>query len=156
MCQLCKTTCHKKCYSKIDNMCTGKRKIKKSNTAPASVSSGAPTPPPQPCGRIFSVPLECLLLAGEKIPGIADRLMTAIELQGIYMEWIYRKSGATTGMRQLRAAIEANPDVINWDEYHDTGIHIVASTFKALLREMPEPLMTYQRYDELMEVMGKY
>lgn len=54
----------------------------------------------------------------------------------------------------LRGAIEENSEKIDWDRYHDSGIHVVASTFKTMLREMPEPLMTYHRYDELMEIMG--
>ncbi|XP_055339846.1 unconventional myosin-IXAa-like isoform X2 [Paramacrobiotus metropolitanus] len=154
VCQLCKTTCHKKCYQKIETPCTGKRKIKKSATM--SPSTAAPAlANNQPSGKIFKVPLDCLLLSGEKIPAIADRLITVVEMQGIYTEWIYRKSGAAHGMRSLRAAIEDNPDKIDWDQYHDAGIHIVASTFKALLREMPEPLMTFERYDELMDIMAR-
>ncbi|OQV17134.1 Unconventional myosin-IXb [Hypsibius exemplaris] len=153
VCQLCKTTCHKKCYQKIENSCTGKRKIKKSTTAGGALALPAQLGPSQPSGRIFCVPLDCLLLHGEKIPAIADRMITVIELQGVYTEWIYRKSGGIPGMRTLRAAIEENCEKIDWDQYHDSGIHVVASTFKALLREMPEPLMTFERYDEIMDIM---
>lgn len=52
------------------------------------------TPPTR--NRVFSVPLENLVKPGEKIPGVIDRLITSIELYGLYTEGLYRKSGAAT------------------------------------------------------------
>ena len=46
--------------------------------------------------RVFSVPLEALVHRGEKIPSVVDRLITSIELYGLYTEGLYRKSGAQT------------------------------------------------------------
>ena len=46
--------------------------------------------------RVFGIPLEALVRPGEKIPSVVDRLITSIELYGLYTEGLYRKSGAQT------------------------------------------------------------
>ena len=35
-------------------------------------------------------------------------------------------------------------------------IHVMTSVMKQFLRELPEPLMTYELYDELMRAGGKF
>lgn len=45
---------------------------------------------------MFGVPLELLVRSGGKIPLVVDRLITSIELYGLYTEGLYRKSGAQT------------------------------------------------------------
>lgn len=42
---------------------------------------------------VFGVPLEQLTTGDEKIPLVVDRLITTIEMYGLYTEGIYRKSG---------------------------------------------------------------
>ena len=43
--------------------------------------------------RIFGVPLHQLASGDGKIPLVVDRLITTIEIYGLYTEGIYRKSG---------------------------------------------------------------
>lgn len=43
-------------------------------------------------------------------------------------------------------------DSMNLDEYN---IHVIASVFKQWLRELPNPLMTIELYDEFIRAMGK-
>lgn len=42
---------------------------------------------------VFGVPLQLLIVGEEKIPLVVDRLITTIEMYGLYTEGIYRKSG---------------------------------------------------------------
>lgn len=42
--------------------------------------------------RVFGVPLQRLATDG-KVPLVVDRLITTIEMHGLYTEGIYRKSG---------------------------------------------------------------
>ena len=65
-------TCHKKCYNKVAGDCRMNQEI---NT-----------------GRVFGVPVHKLASDG-KVPLIVDRLITTIEMYGLYTEGIYRKSG---------------------------------------------------------------
>ena len=50
---------------------------------------------------VFGVPLFCLVEEGRKVPLFIDRLISAIEMDGLYTVGIYRKAGATGRIRQL-------------------------------------------------------
>lgn len=145
VCQQCKMTCHKKCYSKVTSNCAGKRKKHMKQASPPGAARDEAV-----CGNFFGCSLEVLIESGAKVPGLVDRIITTIEMQGLYTEWLYRKSGGVSGMRALRNSIENDADSIDWAQYHDSAIHIVAATLKAFLRELPEPLMTFEHYDDFM------
>lgn len=43
-------------------------------------------------------------------------------------------------------------DSMNLDDYN---IHVIASVFKQWLRDLPNPLMTFELYEEFIRAMGK-
>jgi myosin-9 len=45
--------------------------------------------------RVFGVPLHQLAVGDCKVPIVVDRLITTIEIHGLYTEGIYRKSGVS-------------------------------------------------------------
>lgn len=47
--------------------------------------------------RVFGVPLHQLAVGDGKVPIVVDRLITTIEMYGLYTEGIYRKSGVSIG-----------------------------------------------------------
>ena len=57
--------------------------------------------------QLFKVELSLLVGGNHKIPSICERLMSTIERTGLYVEGIYRKSGAAPKLRDLTAALEA-------------------------------------------------
>ena len=103
--------------------------------------------------KIFGAPLNALSAAeggGVKIPGQIDQLMTKIEMLGLYAEGIYRKSGVTSKIKELKlkmdGAVLSNTDV----DYESYNVHVLTSVLKSFLREMPEPLLTFDRYDDFL------
>lgn len=42
---------------------------------------------------------------------------------------------------------------VNLDDYN---IHVIASVFKQWLRDLPNPLMTFELYEEFLRAMGKH
>lgn len=42
---------------------------------------------------------------------------------------------------------------MNLDDYN---IHVIASVFKQWLRDLPNPLMTFELYEEFIRAMGKW
>jgi len=46
----------------------------------------------------------------------------------------------------------ADIDNVNLDDYN---IHVIASVFKQWLRDLPNPLMTFELYEEFLRAMGK-
>lgn len=55
---------------------------------------------------MFGVKLQNLITEDVKIPVVVDRLITSIEMKGLYTEGIYRKPGAAKKVKQLRQDIE--------------------------------------------------
>ncbi|KAK8748447.1 hypothetical protein OTU49_016152 [Cherax quadricarinatus] len=136
-CQRCKVTCHQKCYKRADSKC--------SHDGPKPIVVDTGTPPIR--NRVLGVPLENLVRPGDKIPPVIDRLITCIEMYGLYTEGLYRKSGAQTKVRAVKAHMERDPDNI---DFTDTPIHVLATILKSFFRELPEPLLTFECYEPLL------
>lgn len=130
VCQSCRLTCHKKCYARVTTDC-GK------DTAHHGDSK-----------RVFGIPLASLLTGECKIPVVLDRLITTIEMHGLYTEGIYRKSGVSSKVRELKTRMEeTSQDGVNFEDYQ---MHVLASVLKSFLREMPEPLLTFDCYEDFL------
>ncbi|KAJ1522409.1 hypothetical protein ONE63_002697 [Megalurothrips usitatus] len=139
VCQNCKLTCHKKCYLKVCSDC-GKEAMGSDGTMSAH--------------KIFGMPLHQLVTGDIKVPIVVDRLITTIEMYGLYTEGIYRKSGVASKVRELKSRLEATSgDVGSLEEpvdFETYPVHVLASVLKCFLREMPEPLLTFDCYDDFL------
>ncbi|XP_053214006.1 unconventional myosin-IXb-like [Panonychus citri] len=128
VCQGCKFTCHKKCTSKVTVSCRDKTLLQQGK-------------------KLFGAPLERLVSDEIRIPTILENLITAIELRGLYTEGIYRKSGTTSKINELKAKLEENIESVDLDSY---SVHVLTAVLKSFFREMANPLMTYQLYDDFL------
>ncbi|GJQ74626.1 Myo9 [Trypoxylus dichotomus] len=126
VCQNCKVTCHKKCYLKTGTCTKGMNSADK---------------------KLFGVPLVLLIKDDCSIPVVIEKLLAAIELRGLYIEGIYRKSGVSSKVRELKNKMEEDPENVNFDNYQ---IHVLTSVLKSFLREMPEPLLTFDCYENFI------
>ncbi|KAF6131631.1 myosin IXA [Phyllostomus discolor] len=72
-------------------------------------------------------------------------------MHGLYTEGIYRKSGSTNKIKELRQGLDTDAESVNLDDYN---IHVIASVFKQWLRDLPNPLMTFELYEEFLRAMG--
>ncbi|EKG14230.1 hypothetical protein MPH_08605 [Macrophomina phaseolina MS6] len=82
------------------------------------------------------------------IPSIVRRCIQEVELRGIDVEGIYRKSGGSGQVNQVRAGFEKDPEYDISDP--DLDIHAVTSALKQYFRRLPNPLITFEVYDELL------
>lgn len=64
------------------------------------------------------------------------------------VEGIYRKSGGSGQVNQVRAGFEKDPEYDISDP--DLDIHAVTSALKQYFRRLPNPLITFEVYDELL------
>lgn len=55
-------------------------------------------------------------------------------------------TGVSSKVKELKVDIEEGKE-IDWEVY---PVHILTSVFKGFLREMPEPLLTFELYDEFL------
>uniref|UniRef100_K7FGF5 Myosin IXA n=1 Tax=Pelodiscus sinensis TaxID=13735 RepID=K7FGF5_PELSI len=132
VCKLCKYACHKKCCLKTTTKCSKKYD-------------------PELSSRQFGVELSRLTSEERAVPLVMEKLINYIEMHGLYTEGIYRKSGSTNKIKELRQGLDTDLENVNLDDYN---IHVIASVFKQWLRDLPNPLMTFELYEEFLRAMG--
>ncbi|KAG5345266.1 MYO9A protein, partial [Acromyrmex charruanus] len=131
VCQNCKLTCHKKCYMKASAECGKDGSLPEMNSR-----------------KVFGVPLYKLDCGDGKVPLVVDRLITTIEMHGLYTEGIYRKSGVSSKVRELKMKMdEGDLEKVDFENYQ---VHVLAAVLKSFFRDMPEPLLTYEYYDDFL------
>uniref|UniRef100_A0A673AJ11 Myosin IXAb n=1 Tax=Sphaeramia orbicularis TaxID=375764 RepID=A0A673AJ11_9TELE len=133
VCKLCRYACHRKCCSKTTTMCSKKYDLELSP-------------------RQFGVELSRLTSDERAVPHLVEKLINYIEMHGLYTEGIYRKSGSTNKIKELRQGLDTDVSSVNLDDYN---IHVIASVLKQWLRDLPSPLMTFELYEEFLRAMGK-
>uniref|UniRef100_F1KQ35 Myosin-IXb n=1 Tax=Ascaris suum TaxID=6253 RepID=F1KQ35_ASCSU len=133
ICTSCRISCHKKCYSKIMHYCTP-------SIQRAANATG---------GRFFGAELNTLVDDEQAVPVVIDKLFVAIELRALFVEGIYRKSAAIAQVRNARRTIETAP---KFDElcFDDVPVHVISTLVKSFFRELPEPLITSDLYENFL------
>ncbi|XP_036068139.1 unconventional myosin-IXAa isoform X3 [Oryzias melastigma] len=133
VCKLCRYACHRKCCSKMTTKCSKKYDQELSS-------------------RQFGVELSRLTSEERPVPQVVEKLINYIEMHGLYTEGIYRKSGSTNKIKELRLGLDTDVSSVNLDDYN---IHVIASVLKQWLRDLPSPLMTFELYEEFLRAMGQ-
>ncbi|MCP9259990.1 Unconventional myosin-IXb [Dirofilaria immitis] len=132
ICKACRISCHKKCHTKITINCS-------QPLQQADSQSG---------GRFFSANLSSLVDDQETIPVVINKLFMVIELKALFVEGIYRKSAAIGQIRNARRQIESSEfETLSFDE---VPTHVTTTLVKAFFRELPEPLITYDLYENFL------
>ncbi|KAF8343505.1 Rho GTPase activation protein [Amanita rubescens] len=86
------------------------------------------------------------------VPPIMHKCCDAIEKYGIHSMGIYRISGTTSKVANLRQRLDKDLDSVDLDAPEWSGdINNVASVMKAWLRELPDPLLTSLLHQGFME-----
>uniref|UniRef100_A0A8C4ZFI9 Myosin IXb n=1 Tax=Gadus morhua TaxID=8049 RepID=A0A8C4ZFI9_GADMO len=129
MCSACKLICHKKCLAKIITDCL---------TRCDSSTSGS---------LHFGVDVSVLSSPAQPVPQVLEMLLVYVEMNGLDTEGIYRKSGSACRARELHQILETNPETASLENY---PIHTITGLVKRWLRELPEPLMTFNLYNDFL------
>uniref|UniRef100_A0A9J7XV26 Myosin IXAb n=1 Tax=Cyprinus carpio carpio TaxID=630221 RepID=A0A9J7XV26_CYPCA len=106
---------------------------------------------PELSSRQFGVELSRLTSDERAVPLVVEKLINYIEMHGLYTEGIYRKSGSTNKSKELKQGLDTDVNSVNLDDYN---IHVIASVLKQWLRDLPNPLMTFELYEEFLRAMG--
>ncbi|XP_037292347.1 unconventional myosin-IXa isoform X2 [Manduca sexta] len=149
ICQTCKLASHKKCYTKVSTLCRKDGVMPSAAIVGAVDAGGHEQMGVVKRGKVFGMPLSELPTGETNIPVVVDRLITTIEMTGLYTEGLYRKSGLSSKVRELRRLLDERPEegVERLDVF---AVHVRASVLKSFFRELPEPLLTFDLYDDFM------
>ncbi|XP_060770576.1 unconventional myosin-IXAb isoform X2 [Neoarius graeffei] len=132
VCKLCRYACHRKCCLRMTTKCSKKFD-------------------PEQSSRQFGVELSQLTSDDRAVPLVVEKLINYIEMHGLYTEGIYRKSGSTNKIKELKMGLDTDANAVTLDDYN---IHVIASVLKQWLRDLPNPLMTFELYEEFLRATG--
>ncbi|KAJ2981111.1 hypothetical protein NUW58_g6772 [Xylaria curta] len=84
-----------------------------------------------------------------QIPSVVTRCIEEVELRGMEMEGIYRKTGGNSQVKIIQEGFDKNENFDISDP--DMDITAVTSVLKQYFRKLPTPLLTYDIYDGVLE-----
>ncbi|XP_026887336.2 rho GTPase-activating protein 44 isoform X3 [Electrophorus electricus] len=100
----------------------------------------------KPC---FGKPLEeHLKVSGREIAFPIEACVTMLLEWGLQEEGLFRVAPSASKLKKLKASLDCG--VLDVQEY-STDPHAIAGALKSYLRELPEPLMTSELYDEWIQ-----
>ncbi|KAL6884114.1 RhoGAP domain-containing protein [Trichoderma longibrachiatum] len=116
--------------------------------APANVvvAQAAPEPPSTLFGSELSERCE---YEHRQIPSVVTRCIEEVELRGMDQEGIYRKTGGNSQINQIKEGFDKDEDYDISDP--DLDITAVTSVLKQYFRKLPNPLLTFDIYEKVLE-----
>ncbi|XP_032938308.1 rho GTPase-activating protein 45 [Catharus ustulatus] len=127
-CEECYLACHKKCLETLAIQCGHKKlqgKLQLFGQDFTKASEGSP----------------------DGIPFIVKKCISEIEKRALKTKGIYRVNGVKTRVEKLCQAFENGKELV---ELSQASPHDISNVLKLYLRQLPEPLMPFRLYNELM------
>ncbi|KAM4729087.1 rho GTPase-activating protein 29-like isoform 2-T2 [Anableps anableps] len=127
-CEECSLACHKKCLETLPIQC-GHKKLQ---------------------GRLQLFGIDFAQAAkncADGIPFIIKKCTTEIESRALNIKGIYRVNGAKSRVEKLCQAFENGKDLV---ELSELSPHDISNVLKLYLRQLPEPLIQYRFYNNLI------
>lgn len=123
--------------------------FKKSQSMPKSMSSGNILAAEAPSILFGSDLVERADYERRQIPSVVTRCIEEVELRGMDIEGIYRKTGGTGQVNLIKEGFDKSEDYDISDP--DLDITAVTSVLKQYFRKLPVPLLTFDVYDRVLE-----
>eukprot|EP00731_Ephydatia_muelleri_P008322 Em0004g660a len=128
-CKVCKMDIHKHCHlAALEVECSPSKKV---------------------VGQVFGVDLTILaMLDDDDVPKVVQECVNAIESNGLSAKGLYRVSGQIASVMDIREKYNKGEEV-DFSVY--TDVNIVTGVLKQFLRELPQPVITYDAYSQIMK-----
>ena len=123
--------------------------FKKSNTMQKSMSNGNILAAEKPSTLFGSDLVERADYERRQIPSVVTRCIEEVELRGMDIEGIYRKTGGSGQVKIIQEGFDQTDDY----DISDPGLDITAvtSVLKQYFRKLPVPLLTFDVYDRVLD-----
>ncbi|AEO55217.1 hypothetical protein MYCTH_2298826 [Thermothelomyces thermophilus ATCC 42464] len=119
------------------------------STASTANASPAPVQAEAPSTLFGSELVERAEYERRQIPSVVTRCIEEVELRGMDIEGIYRKTGGNSLVNLIREGFDKTDDFDISDPSLD--ITAVTSVLKQYFRKLPTPLLTFDVYDRVLE-----
>jgi hypothetical protein len=129
--------------------------FKKSNTMPKNNNSNGNLAAAESPATLFGSELvERADYERRQIPSVVTRCIEEVELRGMDIEGIYRKTGGSGQVKIIQEGFDKTEDY----DISDPGLDITAvtSVLKQYFRKLPTPLLTFDVYDRVLESTSKF
>lgn len=128
-----------------DNICEFDDKLYSNRrTAPTSVTDGSVCKTAQ-----FGVSLKFITQNSpclNSIPPIVRKCVDSLSMTGVIdTEGIFRRSGNYSEINNLKIRVNRGEEV----DLKDVNVHVIAGLLKSFLRDLSEPLLTYELYEDI-------
>eukprot|EP01102_Stenamoeba_stenopodia_P007137 TRINITY_DN1989_c1_g2_i2.p1 TRINITY_DN1989_c1_g2~~TRINITY_DN1989_c1_g2_i2.p1 ORF type:complete len:350 (+),score=70.14 TRINITY_DN1989_c1_g2_i2:754-1803(+) len=90
----------------------------------------------------------------EKIPKIVVQLTMYLRNNAINLEGVFRISGATREVLEMRKRLDKDYDSGQIDLSDCTKPHTIATLFKQFFSQLPEPLFTFDLYNDFIQCLN--
>ncbi|XP_053326285.1 rho GTPase-activating protein 29 [Spea bombifrons] len=127
-CEECSLACHKKCLETLAIQCGHKKLHGRLHLFGVEFTQAAKNTP-------------------DGIPFIIKKCTSEIESRALTIKGIYRVNGAKSRVEKLCQAFENGKDLV---ELSDLYAHDISNVLKLYLRQLPEPLILFRLYNELI------
>ncbi|XP_037618231.1 rho GTPase-activating protein 1-like [Sebastes umbrosus] len=124
-------------------------KLRASLKPSAQPPMSPPHSPPLP-NQVFGVPLVLLRQRNpddDLVPVVMRDTISFLSEQGLEIEGIFRRSANVTLVKEVQLRYISG-ETVNFREIED--VHLAAVILKTFLRELPEPLLTFQLYNDIV------
>ncbi|KAI9024286.1 hypothetical protein CLU79DRAFT_99811 [Phycomyces nitens] len=146
-CHYCGYQSHSKCLGNVPQLCSASNlSLDLSSSSDIEVAKSS-------C--LFGYNLAAHVASENRsVPLLVERCIEAIELRGMDYEGIYRKSGGAAQMRAIQVAFEQGDtiDLTDAEEFNDVAA--ITSVLKQYFRELPDPLLTYDIYQDFIDAIA--
>ncbi|KAM6962152.1 LOW QUALITY PROTEIN: rho GTPase-activating protein 8-like [Tautogolabrus adspersus] len=113
------------------------------------------TPPPRPPlpTQQFGVSLQYIREKNRDavIPPVVSQTVSYLKEKGLRTEGIFRRSPRVQVIKDVQKLYNLGKPV-DFDEFSD--VHVPAVILKTFLRELPEPLLTFRVYNQVLELLS--
>ncbi|NXA42966.1 HMHA1 protein, partial [Eudromia elegans] len=127
-CEECYLACHKKCLETLAIQCGHKKLQGKLQLFGQDFTKASQSSP-------------------DGIPFIIKKCISEIEKRALKTKGIYRVNGVKTRVEKLCQAFENGKELV---ELSQASPHDISNVLKLYLRQLPEPLMPFRMYNELV------
>lgn len=156
-CEGCGFLSHSKCLSQVPSACSSPSPVlSRSSFDLLPEFDNKSSPPLSKSSSIFETSLiERVEFEGRPVPLLVTKCIEAVEKRGLDYEGIYRKSGGAAQTKAIQLAFDQGDsvDLCNEDEFND--VCAITSALKQYFRELPNPLITFESYQELIDISSK-
>ncbi len=86
------------------------------------------------------------------IPRICYECIEFLRKNGLEIEGLFRVPGNNLQINSLKASFEKDEDILFVSGETGTNVHVVGGVLKAFFRDLPEPVIPFQQYDDIIKL----